>query len=1531
MAPPVYSVIPEKRKPEEEGGESEKGAEDKKGRRKKSVGRAENPPQFKLLAGSPLQFKLLAPVVQQKAAGEGAQGGGGENQLPAQVLLMMSNAFGEDFSQVKVVPNSNEAKKAGALAFAQGMELHFAPGQFNPGSPTGLALIGHELTHVVQQRQGRVQANTEVEGMPVNDDPALEAEADRMGELAAQSISTGMAAAPATPSTLPPVAQRAAAPSAGQQGQESGSGKQGEEEQVEVEEQAKDLRFSELPPADEKGEGNDGGDENKQGEEGGKAKPQQHKKAAQLAPATAPAGEAPATLAPGTVVDISNGFQPSPEVATYLAAQKKGYTEIDARYGSIATGKLKVRQKTKGSENGSTPATYEFEGIQSLDYTGDAGFLKSLGIPVVIAFNTLTATEAQGVLTLKIGNTVVPDTNSLIESINKNLEGLGLLGIEPLTPVDYTNKAMGGTLELTAPQLSTKIGGFADAEATFGLVGDTLVFSAKASIHVDGLAEGELQIERKAEGIYEGEANIDIGIKNVSGNVKVVYADGKITGRGTGAMESDKFKGSLTLIFDEEAAADQAVYEGMGIEVMEGQENEPPASNGKGPRVVAGFGSVEVQLTPWLSATAMVGIDSKGDVTIHGAMTFPDQVELMEQRDKQHDLFNVELKAGYGIPLVGQIFLFASLGMFVKAGFGPLALHDIAMDGTYSTSPKVPNNFKITGALGISAYAKVGLSVKAGAGLTLIGHDVKAGIDLTASAGIQAYAEARPTFDYIEKATDGQMVGEAHLKGHFEAAARLFLELAGAFFVDLDSPWWSPAPDKKWEWPFGSVVYPVGDEMGVAADVDWLVGSPEVPELTFTPVKFDPDKFLSDMTKEPDNFGEKGKGGDEEKDGTWTGDGSGGGENTTEPALGDPEGSDKESTEDLKDLPDEEKYMRALDEVGKIGDAAKGKPLGKGALDKKLKAIKSKYGLGSIEAESGGEESVMVQVRHKDQDNSNNPIEVMILSNAALDREFEEAVAALEAKLKEVGDPETGAVTKSQAETAAEEINLHYEVIEDVHVTVDEDKVVIKGEAGEGAARKMVTKPLAKGMGDEAEGGETDGKDDDAEVKSEADVTDADRKLHQEIAEGIREKLSAGSPPDKGDENYDSLLEAKSAESQRLIKQNQPKLRSGINLSVDFMAGSEDKQDNDIDFVITIAPNTTTVFGEIAFESEDLLLPPGYLNGDKVQFTSGSDQGKIFKIIGIGTRSKERAVALSDIAAAGSQNIFILVQDFHKRVEAGEVIHVVGTDPETWAQAKVVLDEVNDSTVELNFVDSRANLDPRMQAKYEELLAEYEGVAAAVEAQSGDASATLSQMKDFKKKMLVLKSAMEIRSALIKDDPDAHLGNSNIAFGTIQLKYKPATAASAFGMHGNFVSNSSHHQPSPSLAESAKKEKLLIMSSVSKRMDEIFSTTRGDGSEAPQDAERKAVVAVFEEVYHSIIVEVDNQIMAAPESEKEKLAGRWAKDILSRLSGTGVSGIVTINTEMSACSACTSSIKNLESMLGGNVRVIVNYGVKYHR
>jgi hypothetical protein len=102
--------------------------------------------------------------------------------MPDELKANMESKLNTDFSQVRIHPNSSKATEVGALAYTQGTDVHFAPGQFKPESSNGQQLLGHELTHVVQQGQGRVQPTGKVAGLPVNDSPALENEADELGK-----------------------------------------------------------------------------------------------------------------------------------------------------------------------------------------------------------------------------------------------------------------------------------------------------------------------------------------------------------------------------------------------------------------------------------------------------------------------------------------------------------------------------------------------------------------------------------------------------------------------------------------------------------------------------------------------------------------------------------------------------------------------------------------------------------------------------------------------------------------------------------------------------------------------------------------------------------------------------------------------------------------------------------------------------------------------------------------------------------------------------------------------------------------------------------------------------------------------------------------------------------------------------------------------------------------------------------------------------------------------------------------------------
>jgi hypothetical protein len=99
-------------------------------------------------------------------------------KLSEAVQRKMESIFGADFSDVRVNVGP-EASSIGALAFTYGSNLYFAHGQYNPSSPHGQRLLGHELAHVVQQRAGRAR-NPFGFGVAVVQDPGLEAEAERM-------------------------------------------------------------------------------------------------------------------------------------------------------------------------------------------------------------------------------------------------------------------------------------------------------------------------------------------------------------------------------------------------------------------------------------------------------------------------------------------------------------------------------------------------------------------------------------------------------------------------------------------------------------------------------------------------------------------------------------------------------------------------------------------------------------------------------------------------------------------------------------------------------------------------------------------------------------------------------------------------------------------------------------------------------------------------------------------------------------------------------------------------------------------------------------------------------------------------------------------------------------------------------------------------------------------------------------------------------------------------------------------------------
>ncbi len=82
---------------------------------------------------------------------------GGGNPLSEGERAFFEPRFGVDFSQVRVHTESQSAEAArgvNARAFTVGHDVVFGMGEYAPGTSEGKRLLGHELTHVVQQGGG---------------------------------------------------------------------------------------------------------------------------------------------------------------------------------------------------------------------------------------------------------------------------------------------------------------------------------------------------------------------------------------------------------------------------------------------------------------------------------------------------------------------------------------------------------------------------------------------------------------------------------------------------------------------------------------------------------------------------------------------------------------------------------------------------------------------------------------------------------------------------------------------------------------------------------------------------------------------------------------------------------------------------------------------------------------------------------------------------------------------------------------------------------------------------------------------------------------------------------------------------------------------------------------------------------------------------------------------------------------------------------------------------------------------------------
>ncbi|HBA90027.1 MAG TPA: hypothetical protein DCZ75_19130 [Geobacter sp.] len=566
------------------------------------------------------------------------------------------------------------------------------------------------------------------------------------------------------------------------------------------------------------------------------------------APAPAPAKEA---ITSSEVVDLSSSvFAPSEKVKAEIETQKHKGLEVRVIVkGLTGEGRVKVRVDSKKNFDSMGKGTMPLQN----PWTDQIG---GMHINFTIKNNAITGGYAS--LKPKGG-----DTNDWLQAIEKNSALLGGLGLKVEKLPKPVNKFEGGTLTLGVTNLRIEIGGVVDANLNIALenVG-TPKIDATADVNVKGVVKGQLKLDN-AKGPLAGQVSLAVEYKSFAGAAVITYnPDGSIDVGGKAAYNADKLSGEISFVATDLETANKFAKD--AIAAAGGRENVqdapppgpvPAPKPGKKERALAATGLLAFHLTDWFAGTVNVVVDGKGQITVIGKIAPPAEILLFHEKNFDREIVKLEAKAYYGIPVIGNLNLFANASLIALARFGPAKIYNIEILGTYSTDPEIQKSIQISGSINISAYAGLRLRAEGGAGIEIASHDLKFGVGIQADIGVKAYADARPTVGWRDP-------GVFYVSGTVDLVAQPMFGLGGDFFIALETPWWSPLSDDRWTWPLFSKEWPLSDPIGISAVVkEYVLGSGKTPEIELKKPEFDPSKFMTSMVDKeiPDKSGGKDK------------------------------------------------------------------------------------------------------------------------------------------------------------------------------------------------------------------------------------------------------------------------------------------------------------------------------------------------------------------------------------------------------------------------------------------------------------------------------------------------------------------------------------------------------------------------------------------------------------------------------------------------------------------------------------------------
>lgn len=752
---------------------------------------------------------------------------GGGSTLPKSTKSEMESGFGSDFSAVRIHNDSNAVqmnKELGSQAFANGNDIYFNEGKYNPNSQEGKHLLAHELTHTVQQgaviRKKRAQITNTSSAPEIQTVAPLIAWGGRY--LVGKLISWGI-------------------------------DKAFEDEKDLIDYGDTILKELLSVPIDLKG----------------------HSK---FEPLFYVARQLQIF---GMMTDW---YRANKDIASLFGNkfidQIINGPKLNVKFGnlsSIISVSIRWHEDTQ---------TYEMDPYtmplnhEAFDTEG-----KELIPHLAIGIDRIDSSVYGGLILFPAQiETSLNDKEKMISLMNESKSNLKMLVFgeeydeENFIETTYSNLVLDGNLQfvIAGNQLTS---GNQILTGSFGLINESYAWVGNIKTKIKGINSAEIPIERDSKSRLSGmlaglslEKSWNINAANFQGSLEASYINGLLDIRGEITYSSERIPhADLTLWVTTKEQAWEAAEKRLPPEAKEQNRQFEKEDE----LAITGWGSMEIIIVKdkpqekgkggpgakpadnFLTGKAAAVIDPDGFLTMSGEIIMNNEVRFL-------DAIGGDLKEIAKIPRERLVSFYIYPGILIrimgeanlKAGYqlGPVDLYQLSISGIYSNNPKINNELglsaRINGVAGLKAQAfiKGDIELRLGAKYDYLGYSpAKVSLSILADGVLGLGMDFAPTIGIKQKKgnEDSEKIPEYFFKGSLNLGGEL--DLNGKAKIELAVP----GTDYKGEYEFLKRTI---QGSGITIDWDYTFGDPLTIEslqkmIKFKKGKFSPPKMMREMFK----------------------------------------------------------------------------------------------------------------------------------------------------------------------------------------------------------------------------------------------------------------------------------------------------------------------------------------------------------------------------------------------------------------------------------------------------------------------------------------------------------------------------------------------------------------------------------------------------------------------------------------------------------------------------------------------------------